>query len=50
VVDYQIINKFGIPGEEWRTVEARKYDLFIEAQVWDNVEMNDSGGYRAGIG
>ncbi len=30
-----IIAKFGIPGEEWRTNEVRKYDLFIEAQVWD---------------
>jgi len=31
-----IIDKFGIPQEEWRTEEARKYDLFIEAQVWNS--------------
>ena len=29
-------NEFGIHGEEWRTDEKRKYDLFIEAQVWDS--------------
>jgi hypothetical protein len=30
----QVIAEFGIPHEEWRTEETRKYDLFIEAQVW----------------
>ncbi len=30
----KIIDKFGIPREEWRTEEVRRYDLFIEAQVW----------------
>ena len=29
-----IIDKFGIPDEEWRTDEARRYNLFIEAQIW----------------
>jgi hypothetical protein len=33
----KIIDKFGIPREEWRTEEARRYDLFIEAQVWVNL-------------
>jgi hypothetical protein len=32
----QIINQFGIPDREWQTEESRKYDLFIEAQVWDD--------------
>jgi hypothetical protein len=32
----KIINKFGIPDQEWRTQETRKYDLFIEAQVWNS--------------
>lgn len=32
---FKIIDKFGTPSEEWRTEETRKYDLFIEAQVWD---------------
>ncbi len=39
----QIIDEFGIPREEWRAEEDRKYDFFIEAQVWDNVERIDSG-------
>jgi hypothetical protein len=30
----KIIDAFGVPDEEWRTEETRKYDLFIEAQVW----------------
>jgi hypothetical protein len=34
-----VIDKFGVPGEEWKTEEHRKYDLFIEAQVWDSCEM-----------
>ncbi len=33
----KIIDAFGIPDEEWRTEEIRKYDLFIEAQVWANI-------------
>ena len=32
----KIIDKFGIPNQEWRTEETRKYDLFIEAQVWNS--------------
>ncbi len=31
------IDAFGIPGEEWQTEETRKYDLFIEAQVWASI-------------
>jgi hypothetical protein len=30
------MDKFGIPREEWRTEKVRRYDLFIEAQVWVN--------------
>jgi hypothetical protein len=29
------IEQFGIPNREWETDAIRKYDLFIEAQVWD---------------
>lgn len=32
-----IVDKFGIPVEEWRTDEFRKYDFFIEAQVWIDI-------------
>jgi hypothetical protein len=28
------IDLFGIPQAEWRSVPTRKYDFFIEAQVW----------------
>ncbi len=34
----EIIDRFGIPNREWETDPARKYDLFIEAQVWENIE------------
>jgi hypothetical protein len=33
-----IISQFGIPNREWETDSARKYDIFIEAQVWENLE------------
>lgn len=33
----QIIDRFGIPNEEWRTNKAREWDLFIEAQVWGSI-------------
>ena len=32
-----IIEQVGIPTEEWRTEASRKYDLFIEAQVWADI-------------
>jgi hypothetical protein len=31
----KIIERFGVPDREWQTDELRKYDLFIEAQVWE---------------
>jgi hypothetical protein len=33
----KVIDAFGVPAEEWRTEETRKYDLFIEAQVWASI-------------
>ena len=33
---HKIIGQFGIPTREWETDAIRKYDLFIEAQVWEN--------------
>ena len=33
----KIIDEFGSPKEEWRTDNLRKYDLFIEAQVWTDI-------------
>jgi hypothetical protein len=34
---HKIIEMFGIPDEQWRSEDIRKYDLFIEAQVWTNI-------------
>jgi hypothetical protein len=31
-----VIDQFGLPGEAWRSPPKRRYDLFIEAQVWLN--------------
>lgn len=33
----KIIDEFGVPDEEWRTDGTRKYDLFIEAQIWGSI-------------
>jgi len=33
----KIIDTYGIPSEEWKTDKNRKYDLFIEAQVWMSI-------------
>jgi hypothetical protein len=33
----KVIDVFDVPAEEWRTKETRKYDLFIEAQVWASI-------------
>jgi hypothetical protein len=30
--------QLGIPDREWETDPARKYDIFIEAQVWENIK------------
>jgi hypothetical protein len=32
----EIIDRFGIPDREWQDLPQRKYDLFIEAQVWSD--------------
>jgi hypothetical protein len=40
----QIIDQFCLPGEAWRTDKTRKYDLFIEAQVWGDLPMPSAGG------
>ncbi len=34
---HEIIDRFGIPDREWETDPTRKYDLFIEAQVWESI-------------
>jgi hypothetical protein len=32
----EVIERFGLPGEAWRSSLTRQHDLFIEAQVWIN--------------
>jgi hypothetical protein len=33
-----IIEAFGVPDREWQTEATRKYDLFIEAQIWTTIQ------------
>jgi len=35
-----IINVVGIPNDEWKTELSKKYDFFIEAQLWDEQPIN----------
>ena len=41
-----IIAAFGVPDREWQTEAARKYDLFIEAQVGTTMPLFDSSATR----
>ncbi len=36
----KLINRLGIPDREWQTQSHRKYDLFIEAQVWNIIDRD----------
>jgi hypothetical protein len=31
-----LIGKFGLPGERWRSEPDRIFDVYIEAQIWDD--------------
>jgi hypothetical protein len=31
-----VVEEFGIPGERWKTDSSRRFDRFIEVQVWDD--------------
>jgi hypothetical protein len=37
----EIIDRFGIPDREWQDRPERKYDLFIEAQVWSEDSVSE---------
>ncbi len=39
----EIIDRFGVPIDEWRSDTMRKFDLFIEAQVWSGIPAQDHG-------
>ncbi|MCO4784105.1 MAG: hypothetical protein KC646_17400 [Candidatus Cloacimonetes bacterium] len=30
-----LVDNFGLPNREWQECPSRKYDFFIEAQLWD---------------
>lgn len=32
----QVVGEFGLPGEHWQSDPLRRYDRFIEVQVWDD--------------
>jgi ribosomal protein L21E len=36
---YEVIRLFGIPEKQWQTDMSRKYDIFIEAQVWEDIKI-----------
>lgn len=36
---HEIIRLFGIPEKQWQTDMSRKYDIFIEAQVWEDIKV-----------
>jgi hypothetical protein len=31
----QVIAEFGMPGDRWKTDHSRRFDRFVEVQVWD---------------
>ncbi|MGV2831837.1 hypothetical protein [Myxosarcina sp. GI1(2024)] len=31
-----VIKKYGMPGDRWKTEEHWRYDRFIEVQIWDD--------------
>ena len=30
-----LVAEYGLPGERWRTEDQRRFDVYIEAQIWD---------------
>jgi hypothetical protein len=45
----KVIDAFGVPREEWQTEETRKYDLFIEAQVWASIPSSFLAAAQQGL-
>ena len=41
----EIIDRFGMPGNAWRTNPTRKHDIFIEAQLWSDTSEEQDGQY-----
>ncbi len=31
----RLVAEYGLPGERWRSEEDRRFDVYIEAQIWD---------------
>jgi hypothetical protein len=34
-----LVGTFGLPGERWRTEPGRRFDVYIEAQIWDDAPI-----------
>ncbi|NJK46984.1 hypothetical protein HC931_01080 [Candidatus Gracilibacteria bacterium] len=32
----EVVRKYGMPGDKWKTEEYWRYDRFVEVQVWDD--------------
>jgi hypothetical protein len=39
----EVVDRFGVPEREWDEEPTRKYDFFVEAQIWSERVI---GGYR----
>jgi hypothetical protein len=34
-----LVEEYGLPGERWRTEADRVFDVYIEAQIWDDAAV-----------
>jgi hypothetical protein len=34
-----LVDEHGLPGDRWRTDESRRFDVYIEAQIWDETPL-----------
>ncbi len=34
-----LVDEFGLPGERWRHEPDRVFDVYIEAQIWDDASL-----------
>jgi hypothetical protein len=34
-----LVAEYGLPGERWRTEPDRRFDVYIEAQIWDDAPL-----------
>jgi len=34
-----LVEEFGLPGERWRDEPERVFDVYVEAQIWDDAPL-----------